>query len=35
LQAKIKAERGGKLLDVDQALQETRDERDHELTGLR
>ena len=35
LQAKIKTERGGKLLDVDQALQETRAERDYELTGLR
>jgi len=35
LQAKIKAERGGKLLDVDQALEQVRTERDHELIGLR
>lgn len=35
LQARIEAERGGKLLDVDQALQATRAERDHELTDLR
>jgi len=34
LHAKITARRGGKLMDVDQVLEQTRTERDHELTGL-
>jgi hypothetical protein len=35
LQEQIKAERGGKLIDVDRALEQIREERDYELTGLR
>lgn len=34
LQNKILARRGGKLLDIDGALQLAREERDHELLGL-
>jgi uncharacterized protein (DUF1778 family) len=35
LHEEIKAYRGGKLIDVDQELDQMREERDHELTGLR
>ncbi len=35
LQAKIKARRGGKLIDLDRVLDETREEREYELSGLR
>jgi uncharacterized protein (DUF1778 family) len=34
LHEEIKAYRGGKLIDVDQELEQMREERDHELTGL-
>jgi uncharacterized protein (DUF1778 family) len=34
LQEQIKAERDGQLIDVDRALEQTREERDYELTGL-
>jgi hypothetical protein len=35
LHQEIKAYRGSKLVDVDQELEQMREERDHELTGLR
>jgi hypothetical protein len=35
LHEQIKAERGGRLIEVDKALEQTREERDYELTGLR
>ena len=35
LHEEIEAYRGGKLIDVDQELEQMREERDHELTGLR
>jgi uncharacterized protein (DUF1778 family) len=34
LQAKIKARRGGQPIDIDRIMQEMREERDRELTGL-
>jgi len=34
LQDKIEARRGGRPVDVDQLLEQTRAERDYELTGL-
>ena len=35
LRAAILAERGGKLVDVDDIIEQVRAERDYELTGLR
>jgi len=35
LQDRIKARRGGQLIDVDRTLEEVRQEREYELTGLR
>ena len=35
LHEEIKAYRGDKLIDVDQELEQIREERDYELTGLR
>lgn len=35
LHEKIKARRGGKLIDVDRILDQVREERDHEILGLR
>ncbi|MGD9101581.1 MAG: hypothetical protein PVF45_13950 [Anaerolineae bacterium] len=35
LHEKIKAHRGGKLIDVDHILDQVREERDHEILGLR
>ena len=35
LRGQIQAERGGNLLDVDTVLDQMREERMHELTGLR
>lgn len=35
LQEQIKARRGGKPIDIDRAMDEMRDERDHELHRLR
>ena len=35
LHEEIKTYRGGKLIDVDQELEQMREERDYELTGLR
>ena len=34
LQHRIKARRKGQPIDLDRALEETRQEREHELTGL-
>ncbi|MGQ9556149.1 MAG: hypothetical protein ACUVWR_18765 [Anaerolineae bacterium] len=34
LQHRIKARRGGQLIDVERALEETRQEREYELTNL-
>lgn len=35
LHEKIKAHRGGKLIEVDRILDQVREERDHEILGLR
>lgn len=35
LRAAILADRGGKLIDVDRIMEEMREERDYELTGVR
>jgi hypothetical protein len=35
LRAAILAERGGKLINVDDLLEQLREERDYELTGVR
>src|SRR4030095_15724418 len=35
LREAILADRGGKLIDVDDILEQVREERDYELTGLR
>jgi hypothetical protein len=35
LQARIKARRGGKPIDVDCMMEEMREERDYELSGVR
>ena len=35
LRETIKADRGGALIDLDDVLEEVRDERDHELFGMR
>ena len=35
LRETIKAERGGMLIDLDGALEELRDERDHDLLSMR
>jgi len=35
LRGKILARRGGKPIDIDRILEEMREERDYELTGVR
>ena len=35
LREAILADQGGKLIDIDRIMEEMRDERDYELTGLR
>jgi hypothetical protein len=35
LQERIKARRGGKPIDVDRMMEEMREERDYELSGVR